>query len=122
MDIIVRADDGYVQYLDIAIVEPSGFAVLDYGSWEQDLRAAQHREEEKVNTFRSFATLADPAHFHPLVFETSGRPGRRAWDYLMASQLPGAVIRRLLEHISVTLARFGGRLIAEWRRGPAAAG
>ena len=122
MDIVVRADNGYIRYLDVAVVEPSGYAVLDYGAWEQDLRAAQHREEEKVNTFRSFAPGADPTTFIPLVFESSGRPGRRAKDYLMASQLPGAVVRRLLEQISVTLARFGGRLIAEWRRGPAAAG
>jgi hypothetical protein len=122
MDIVMRADDGYIKYLDIAVVEPSGYAVLDYGAWEQDLRAAQHREEEKTNTFQSFATRVDPTTFIPLVFESSGRPGRRAKDFFMASRLPGAVIRRLLEQISVTLARFGGRLIAEWRRGPAAAG
>ena len=112
MDIIVRADNGHIQYLDIAIVEPSGYAVLDYGSWDQELRAAQHREEEKVATFRSFATNVDPAHFVPLVFETSGRPGQRTRDFLLSSQLPGAVVRRLLEQISVTLARFGGRMIA----------
>jgi hypothetical protein len=122
MDIVVRGDNGYIRYLDIAVVEPSGYAVLDYGSWEQELRAAQHREEEKISTFQSFATEADPTTFIPLVFETSGRPGQRARDFFMASRLPGAVVRRLLEQISVTLARFGGRLIAEWRRGPAAAG
>jgi hypothetical protein len=122
MDIVVRADNGYIRYLDIAVVEPSGHAVLDYGSWEQELRAAQHREEEKNSTFQSFATAVDPVTFIPLVFESSGRPGQRTRDFLMASRLPGAVVRRLLEQISVTLARFGGRLIAEWRRGPAAAG
>jgi hypothetical protein len=122
MDIVVRADNGYIRYLDIAVVEPSGHAVLDYGSWEQELRAAQHREEEKIHNFQSFATAVDPTTFVPLVFESSGRPGQRARDFFMSSRLPGAVVRRLLEQISVTLARFGGRLIAEWRRGPAAAG
>ena len=122
MDIVVRADAGYVRYLDIAVVEPSGHAVLDYGAWEQDLRAAQHKEQEKINTFQSFATGVDPNTFIPLVLESSGRPGRRAKDFLMASRLPGAVVRRLLEQISVTIARFGGRLVAEWRRGPAGDG
>jgi hypothetical protein len=122
MDIVCRADNGYIRYLDIAVVEPSGYAVLDYGSWEQDLRAAQHREEEKISNFQSFATGVDPITFIPLVFESTGRPGQRARDFFMASRLPGAVVRRLLEQISVTMARFAGRLIAEWRRGPAAAG
>jgi hypothetical protein len=122
MDIVVRADNGYIRYLDIAVVEPSGYAVMDYGAWNQELRAARHREQEKVDNFRSFATAVDPTTFVPLVFETSGRPGQSARDFFLASRLPGAVVRRLLEQISVTLARFGGRLIAEWRRGPAAAG
>jgi hypothetical protein len=122
MDIVLRADNGYIRYLDIAVVEPSGYAVLDYGAWSQELRAAQHREQEKVDTFQSYAPRVDPTTFIPLVFETSGRPGQQARDFFTASRLPGAVVRRLLEQISVTLARFGGRLIAEWRRGPAAAG
>ena len=95
---------------------------MDYGSWEQEGRAAQHREQEKVDNFQSFATAVDSTMFIPLVFETSGRPGQRARDFFIASRLPGAVVRRLLEQISVTLARFGGRLIAQWKRRPAAAG
>jgi hypothetical protein len=122
MDVVLRADNGYIRYLDIAVVEPSGYAVMDYGAWSQELRAAQHREQEKIDTFQSFATGVDPEAFIPLIFETSGRPGQRARDFFLASRLPGAVVRRLLEQISVTIARFGGRLIAEWRRGPAAAG
>ena len=108
MDIVVRADDGFVRYIDVSVVEPSGSWMVGQGSWEQPLRAAEKKEEKKIGWYRSAAPDMNQNNFIPFIFESSGRPGKRAKEYLMASGLPGAVTRSLLGQISLKLAHFGG--------------
>ena len=113
MDITVRAADGYTRHIDIAVIEPSGFRVVEAGSWADPLTAAADREEDKRGYFRRIAPAADPSLFVPFVLESSGRPGKAAMQFLATSKLPDPVWRRLLEHISVALAHHGGKMIAD---------
>ena len=117
MDILVKASDGYVRYIDVAIVEPTGASYMAKMAADRNLRPAQIREKDKQDDFNSFATEVHPDLFVPFVFESSGRPGKCALDFLCASGIPDGVRCRLLEHISVTLARFGGKMISRLRRG-----
>jgi hypothetical protein len=116
MDITVRADGGYERYIDVAIAEPSGSRVVELGSWEEPLRAAQDREDQKINFYRANAPLLEEGKLIPFVFESSGRPGKRAKEFMRDSGLPGAIVRSLYERISVILAHFGGMMITDLGR------
>ena len=81
-------------------------------------------EEQKRRRFAERATLVEANTFVPFVIESSGRPGKAAREFLRELQLPGAVVHRLLERISVLLAIRGGRQInsLRWATAAAAAG
>ena len=96
--------------------------MVELGSWEEQLRAAQDREDDKLSHYRLVAPLLDQSKLVPFVFESSGRPGKRAKEFLVDSGLPGAIVRKLYERISVILAHYGGMMItdiARQRRGNA---
>ena len=115
---MVIADDGYIRYIDIAIAEPSGASYLVTGSADGVRVAAKCREKNKINHFKAYAPGVDPSLFVPFVFESSGRPGKCALDFLKHTGMLGGIVRSLKEQISVSVARYGGKMIADLKRGP----
>jgi hypothetical protein len=115
MDIVVRANNGYVRYIDVAITEASCSSAVELGSWEQPLRAAKRREDDKDNFYQQNAPDIDQSLIIPFVFESSGRAGTRAKQFLM-NNLPGHAASRVIGHISNKLAHFGGQQMVSLSR------
>ena len=80
--------------------------------------AAKCREMNKVNHFKAYAPGVDPSLFVPFVLESSGRPGKCALDFLKHTGMPGGLVRSLKEKFSVNVVRYGGKMIADLKRGP----
>ena len=119
MDLVLRAQGGYVRYIDVAVADAGARKYVVGGSWEREQRAADIREREKRSKFANLAPNLPAALFVPFVIESSGRPGKAAREFLRELQLPGAVVFRLLEHIAVLLAVQGGKDIDSLRRAAA---
>jgi hypothetical protein len=107
MDLVLRANGGYCRYIDVAIADAGVRKYNNAGEWETEMKAAAIREAEKRNKFASLA----PHTFVPFVIESSGRPGKAAREFFNEPQIPGKVVHRLLERISVLIAIRGGKHI-----------
>ena len=120
MDLVVKAADGYIRYFDFAVAEPSSVGYMGRGSLKDadGLRAADQRAAEKIRLFQKDITAVDLALFVPFVMDSSGRLGNCALEFLLRSKMPGRIIHRLKEQISINVARFGGKMIVNLKRGP----
>ena len=66
-------------------------------------RAADQRADENVRLFKRDVTAVDPSLFVPFVVDSSGRLGKSALEFLFRSKMPGRIVHRLKEQISVNV-------------------
>ena len=77
-DLVVKAADGYIRYIDFAVAEPSSACYMERGSLVEDkdgMRASDQRADEKMRLFKRDMTAIDAALFVPFVIDYTLRIG-----------------------------------------------
>jgi hypothetical protein len=116
MDLVVRAGDK-TYWIDVGVVDPGCARSLANGSAEKALSGAVAKEQDKrrgiTNKWPGIALESGVFEYVPFIFEATGAEGLASVKFLKQSGVSGEKLRAFREQVSVTLARFGGRLVED---------